>query len=355
MNVLPMNMMNKIGIFSDIHLGVHQNSDFWLNNSCKWADWYISILKERNIKTIFFLGDWFHSRDDISVKTINFSSRFLDKFNDFKIYMIVGNHDAWYKDTSEINSISIFRNRKNITVIEKITTLELYDKIITFCPWGTNIEEIPKCDIILGHFELENFKMNTFKVCDHGDDPYFLIKKAPLILTGHFHTRDEKEIEGSKVIYVGNPFEMDFGDYKQTKGVYIINPENLSTEFIENNITPKHIKVILSKLIYMKDPISYFEQTLKDNILKLVIDRNTNNDYVDALTSKILSYRPCELRVDYDANYNRLTVTDEDDYNLSGIDINQAIEEFVNMLDIQNKKDVINFTQSLYDKVKSSA
>ena len=40
------------------------------------------------------------------------------------------------------------------------------------------------------------------------------------------------------------------------------------------------------------------------------------------------------------------------DYDLSGVDINHAIEEFINLLDIENKRDVVNYTQSLYEKVK---
>ena len=39
--------MTKTAIFSDLHLGVHQNSDFWLSVANKWADWYITELKKR--------------------------------------------------------------------------------------------------------------------------------------------------------------------------------------------------------------------------------------------------------------------------------------------------------------------
>ena len=60
-------MSNKIAIFSDLHLGVHQNADFWLGVSMKWADWYINELKSHNIKEIVFCGDFFHARDEISV------------------------------------------------------------------------------------------------------------------------------------------------------------------------------------------------------------------------------------------------------------------------------------------------
>ena len=92
--------MAKTAIFSDLHLGVHQNSDFWLGVANKWADWYITELNSRGITNIIFCGDFFHYRDEISVKTLNFAKDLLDKFNSFKITMITGNHDAWYKDTS---------------------------------------------------------------------------------------------------------------------------------------------------------------------------------------------------------------------------------------------------------------
>jgi len=39
-----------------------------------------------------------------------------------------------------------------------------------------------------------------------------------------------------------------------------------------------------------------------------------------------------------------------DKEDLSGIDIPQAIEEFVNLLDIKNKKEIIGYTLGLYEK-----
>lgn len=349
-----MMMNNKVAIFSDIHLGVHQNNDFWLGISSKWADWYIQELKEKNITDIIFCGDFFHYRDEISVKTLNFAKDFLDKFKDFKITMITGNHDAWYKETSEINSLSILKGRKNLNVYDKLTTVEYKGKIFTYVPWGGKIKDIPQSDVVFGHFELENFKMNAHKICDHGDDPEVLVKKSKLIFTGHFHTRDEKHFkeDESTIVYVGNPFEMDFGDTLQRKGYYILDVDSLTYEFFENNITPKHIKIILSKLINVEDVEKTFKTVLPGNIIKLIIDKNISSDHLDALVSKLMGYKPVELRIDYDVNYNKLKIESEQEYDLSGVDIKQAIEEFVNMLDIENKKDVANYTHSLYERVR---
>lgn len=346
--------MNKVAIFSDIHLGVHQNNDFWLGVANKWSDWFIKELKEKGINDIIFCGDFFHYRDEISVKTLNFAKDFLDKFKDFKIIMITGNHDAWYKDNSEINSLSIFKGYKNITIYDKLTTIDYKGKNFTFCPWGSKIEDIPESDIIFGHFELENFKMNAYKICDHGDDPDVLVEKASKVFTGHFHTRDEKHFnkQNCSIIYTGNPFEMDFGDSMQKKGYYILNVDDLSHEFFINEITPCHIKIVLSKLIKVTDVEKTFSTILPGNIIKLVIDKNINSDHLDLLVTKMSSYKPLELRIDYDVNYNKLKIEGEKDYDLSGVDIKQAIEEFVNLLDIENKRDVVNYTQSLFERVR---
>ena len=346
-------MNNKIAIFSDLHLGVHQNSDFWLGVSNKWADWYIKELKKHDIKNIIFCGDFFHYRDEISVKTLNFA---IDKFNEFEIYMITGNHDAWYKDTSEINSLSIFKGYDNIKVYDKLHTIDIGSKCITFCPWGTKLEDIPVSDYLFGHFELENFRMNAYKICDHGDDPEVLISKAKTIYSGHFHREDTKYYNNkqNKIVYVGNPFEMDFGDGGSRKGFYILDYENDEHEWIDNPISPQHIKIILSNLINRNDKeVEYiFKNILPSNIIKLIIDKNISTEHLDALTTKFLTCKPCELRIDYDVNYNKLKIESDEEYDLSGVDIKQAINDFVNMLDINNKKEVVDYTCSLFDTVK---
>ena len=40
---------------------------------------------------------------------------------------------------------------------------------------------------------------------------------------------------------------------------------------------------------------------------------------------------------------------------MSGIEINQAIQEFVKLLDIGNKKEIIDYTLDLYERSKFSA
>jgi hypothetical protein len=111
---------------------------------------------------------------------------------------------------------------------------------------------------------------------------------------------------------------------------------------------------MLSKLVNCKDEMvkTVFDVVLPGNIIKLIIDKNISSDHLDLLTTKFTSCKPLELRIDYDINYNKIKIENEKSYDLSGVDIHHAIEEFINMLDIENKKDVVSYTQSLYEKVK---
>ena len=350
-------MSTKIAIFSDLHLGVHQNNDFWLSISMRWADWFVAKLHEEGITEVFFCGDWWHYRDEISVKTLSFAKDLLDKFDGINITMITGNHDAWYKDTSEINSLSILKDHHNLTVYDRLKTVHIDGKSMTFCPWGTKVADIPHSDVVFGHFEFTNFRMNNFKICDYGDDPESILNKTDLVFSGHFHLRDEKIFNDTKkIIYVGNPFEMDFGDSQQNKGFYILNTEDLSYNFIKNTVTPKHIKLFLSNIIKRTEVEKFLTEDVSGNIIKLIIDKNINTEHLDLLVAKLLTYKPCDIRIDYDVNYNKVGLVDDDDYDLSGVDVIEAITDFINLLDIENKSEVSRYTTELFkratDKIK---
>ena len=191
-------MDNTYAIFSDLHLGVHQNSSIWHKIALDWSDWFIGELNKKGIKKILFLGDYFHSRSEVSVNTLHVASDITHKFKDFEMKMIVGNHCSFLKEKSDIHSLSVFRGYPNIEIVDKPKMFHFGDKDVFACPWGTQMNDIANCDVILGHFEIESFKMNTYKLCEHGFTPSSLCKKSSLIFSGHFHLRDEREYKKLK-------------------------------------------------------------------------------------------------------------------------------------------------------------
>ena len=196
----------KVCCVSDIHVGVHQNSTMWHDISLQWARWLHDELKDKGITDIIIPGDLFHYRDEIAVNTIHVVTEMLMIWKDFNIVLLVGNHDAFYKDRSEINSLSILAGWKNITVVSEPTHYECFNRKIMICPWGTTPNQIKKSDIVFGHFEIASFKFNQHKICEDGINSSHLLKKAPLIITGHFHLREERKYKAGNILYLGNPY-----------------------------------------------------------------------------------------------------------------------------------------------------
>jgi DNA repair exonuclease SbcCD nuclease subunit len=337
-------MSDNYAIFSDLHLGVHQNGSNWHKIANDWSDWFVDDLKKRNIKKILFLGDYFHSRSDISVNTLHVASDIINKFEDFELKMIVGNHCSFYKDKPDIHSLSIFKGYGNIEIVDKPKMFNFDGKNVFMCPWGVEYSQIEECDVLMGHFEIQSFKMNTYKLCEHGFSSTDLGKKASLIFSGHFHLRDEREYKNHKIIYVGNPFEMDYGDENSTKGYYVMNFNSMEYKFIENTLSPKHKKIKLSEFKESENI------QISNNIVKLIIDEKIEIEYLDKISTNIKQLKPNALSFDNSIAFTpKIDLDDECD--LSGVDMVKAISDFVDLLDIQDKEAVVKYTVDLYKSI----
>ena len=341
----------KIAVFSDLHIGVHQNSRFWHNITKDWAEWIIADLKQHNIQDIVFCGDYFHTRDEISVDTLHFGSRLLELFKDFNITMITGNHDCYLRDSSDINSLAPYAQWSNINLVDSTQIVESHGRKFSFVPWGEKIQNIQKSDIIFGHFEINFFKMNTFFICDHGVDADVILKKSPLIVSGHFHLRDERKYTDGTVLYVGNPFQMDFNDAGTNKGYYIMDVVENTYVFYENKISPTHHNITLSSMVQSGTITSEVKDQIRNNLIKLKIDRRISPDDVDVLLVKMRQYAPLQFVVEYETNFSDYDL-DGDRKDLSGIDIEQAMREFIDLMDINNRQEVIDYTLELYKKIR---
>ncbi len=340
----------KIAFFTDLHIGVHQNNERWLDVTYKWAEWFTVELKKQNINKIIFGGDLFHYRDEISVKTLHFTNRLLDLFNDFEVYMIPGNHDAYYKDNSTVHSLSILNNRHNIKIFDNPISYNLAGKQVGFCPWGTSIDDVPTdCELIVGHFELENFNFNNHKVCEEGMKSSDILKKSKLIFTGHFHKRQQRKFDNGTIIYAGNPFEMDFNDINDQKGYYILDfeSENITYDFFENNITPIHVKVNLTDLETLK-PIAK-KRGWSNLSIKVIIDKDIKINLLDKIISSINFEGPFSLTTDYLHQFSigdNINISND----LGDLNIKQCMVEYIDSLDIDNKLEVTKRTIGFYNQ-----
>ena len=340
----------EVGIFSDPHYGVHRNSETWHKIALEHAKWAAEQFKKNGIQDIIIPGDIFHDRNDIAVNTLHVVTDIFDVLRDFNIIITVGNHDAYYRDNSSVNSVSILRGWSNITVVDKLIVETFQGRKIAFCPWGQDINEVPKCDLIVGHFEINSFKMNSYKVCTNGLKSSDLTDRAPLTITGHFHHREERKYKDGTILYVGAPYQQDWGDFGTTKGLYILDLADLSYKFIENTISPQYRRLQYTELsgnVYTPETL---KSVIAGNIVKFIVDRVLEPVTLETIVRKLVSVKPVEFTIEHDVSEQSRINIEEAANKEFNISVEKSIDEFVELMDIKNKPAVKAYVSDLYSR-----
>ena len=236
-------------IFTDIHFGLKNNSKQHNNDCLNFIKWMIVQSHKRNIKKCFFLGDWHHHRATINVSTLNYTVDALQLLNDNfdEVQMIMGNHDLYYREKRDINSLPFANKYPNINIIND----EIFEEDgVAFVPWLVDdewkrLKEL-KSKFIFGHFELPDFYLNAMiKMPDHGGLKASDLSKADKVFSGHFHKRQDK----GNIIYPGNCFPHNYSDaWDDDRGITFLN-WNGTYDFETWPDAPKYRVANLSQLL----------------------------------------------------------------------------------------------------------
>jgi len=339
---------NKIAIIADLHLGVHLSSSMWHDM------WLKQTLNNNNIKDIVILGDTIENRNEVSVTTLHILYKFFKILEDFNIIIITGNHDCYYSKRSDVHSIGTLNDWINIEVIDKPITVNIFNKNLTFCPWNTQIQSITKSDILFGHFEINTFKMNGGHICESGVDSQTLLEKASLILSGHFHKTEERTYKNGKIIYIGSPYQQSWGEYGDIKGIYLLDIEDNTLEYIINNNSPQHKKIRLSELLAVGKITDNIKKEFSGNIINFIIDVEVDQKIIDALLSKLYALNPMSMKTET-ILFNQTIISSNEEIKFEGINIKQDIIEFISSLEsVENKDKLINYLKDVYDQCEGS-
>jgi DNA repair exonuclease SbcCD nuclease subunit len=325
----------EVAIFTDIHWGKSRDADIKLDIADKFVENLITKCNERKIKTVIFLGDWFDNRNSISVKTLNRAYAALKRITNsgLKIYKIIGNHDCYFKDTGEVNSIEPFSDIEGVTTIKDITKVHFTkgDKYGLFIPWGKmhTTAQDEKYDILFCHFSFMGAQLNNMSIDNESIKSEQLHLIAPKVFTGHLHCQKKYVLKEGEIIAVGSPFELDWGDYENPKGMYILNTKTLQEEFIVNNTGIKHTKIYWSKI---KSRVEDFSK-VKGNFVKLIIDEEYKFEHI----MKILNFingkqpaKPCETEFVYNTKFcNNLIDEEEESLDNMHLTKKEYMEKFI--------------------------
>ena len=206
-----MSLFKKVACFTDIHFGLKGGSRTHNTDCEQFVDWFCDTAKANGCETAIFLGDWHHNRSTTDVSTMNYTVSNLERLNASfeKVFFILGNHDLFYKDKREINSIEFMRLFPNIIAIKDPLIME----DVTILPWlvGDEWRDIPKIKsrYIFGHFELPSFYMNAMvQMPDHGQLQRSHFTHQDYVFSGHFHKRQQN----NNIVYIGNAFPHNYAD-----------------------------------------------------------------------------------------------------------------------------------------------
>jgi DNA repair exonuclease SbcCD nuclease subunit len=246
------NLFERAACFTDIHYGLKQNSRQHLKDCHNYVDWFIAEAKARDCETCIFLGDWHHHRASINIATMNATIKDLKKLNDnfSKVYFITGNHDLYYREKRDLNSVEFARDLENFVMVDE----HFCEDGVAIIPWlvGDEHKLLNKvdCKYMFGHFELPYFKMNAMvEMPDHGGITAKDLSNPEYVFSGHFHKRQYK----NNIHYIGNAFPHNYADAQDNERGAMFLEWDKEPQYVNWAECPKYVTMGLRELLEAPD------------------------------------------------------------------------------------------------------
>lgn len=346
----------KIVILSDTHCGIRNSSEIFLDNANKfYNEMLFPYMNKNNINTILHLGDVFDNRKFINFKALHsYRKNFLAKLREYGITMdvIPGNHDCFFKNTNELNSLKelLGHYMNEVNIIMNPSVHEYGKTRIALIPWinqenyQSTMEFVSSCnaDILGGHLELNGFEMMRGVTNNHGMDAK-LFNRFELVLSGHFHTRSSRD----NVVYLGSPLEFFWSDAHDDKFFHVLDTETRELTKVQN---PHRL---YEKVVYNDSKVDYsrFDYNIFDHKFVKVIVAEKNDTYLfDKFIDNIQKRAIHELKIA--ENFNEFlgdNVTDSDVY---VEDTSTLLNNYIDAVDTDLDKDVIK--NEIYDLLQQA-
>lgn len=331
-------MTSKVAIITDQHFGARNDSIHFLDFYEKfYKDTFFPAIDANGIRTVLILGDTFDRRKYVNFYSLKRAKEmFFDPLTErgIEVHMLAGNHDTYYKNTNEVNSIDLLlREYDLINVIDKPSTIYVGLTPICMMPWicPENYEESMQmlkettADICMGHFEIAGFAMHRGMPSEEGLNRE-IFNRFDCTFSGHYHHRSNN----GSIYYLGNPYELTWQDYADTRGFHIFDVQSRDLDFIPNPNTIFHRIVYDDKDVSIKEYLSRDLSAYTKTYVKVVVV-NKNNPYLfDQFMNNLYAVNPIDVTIVEDAI--DLTEGTEDDKIDEAEDTITIINKYVDAL-----------------------
>ena len=341
----------KVALITDVHWGARNDSQAFVEFYRRfYENCFFPTLEEQKIDTVIMLGDTFDRRKYTNHATVKAAKDiYFNKLQERGIttYMLIGNHDTFYKNTNEVNTVDLMLSEyDNIVSIAKPKTLEIGGTKIAMIPWMCTdnyadcLSEMKntEAEICMGHFEIVGFEMYRGQECHEGLTSE-TFKKFDTVFTGHYHHRSTR----GNITYLGTPYELTWQDYNDPKGFHIFDTETRELQFVQNPYT------MFVRLEYNDkgvEPIDLDALDLSHSYVKLVVVNKTDFYKFDLFINKLYTKNAHDVKI----------VEDMSEFESGSVDENVDLEDTLSILSTYidslstdvDKEKIKNFMKSLY-------
>lgn len=279
-------------------------------------------LRSRGIDTVLHLGDIFDRRKYINFKTLHASRDFFfEPMRDFKMHLLVGNHDTAFKNTNDVNSPDLLlRDYPNINCIESPEDIVIDGITLAMLPWvcsdnySESMEylESTKAQLLFGHLEIRGFEMHAGHMSNTGFDASIFDKFAE-VYSGHFHHKSKN----GNINYLGAPYEMTWSDYNDARGWHIFDTETREMEFIQNHVPMFYRMIYDDRVESIREIFEGDLSFLEEKYVKIVVECREDSLLWSKNFTKVLDQKPADTVLDDRSNLISLSadmdIGDEED------------------------------------------
>ena len=310
----------QIALITDTHYGIRNDSHIFYDYFKRFLDdVFFPTLEKQGIRQVIHLGDVVDRRKYVNFLTLYHLRRdFLEEFEKrmIDLYIILGNHDTYYKNTNEINAVRELIEGKYqfIHVIERPQVVEFDRTEILLLPWicEDNLEEsmnairTTPATVLMGHLELNGFEMFRGSISDHGLD-HRLFDRFDVVCSGHFHHKSST----GNIHYLGAFAEYTWSDYDDPRGFHLFDTDTRELTFIQNPYR------MFEKIWYddtnktVEEVVFDREIDVRNKMVKVIVVNKTNPYWFDLFIDRVEKAGATDLQVVED-HMNLDLMADED-------------------------------------------
>lgn len=338
-------------ILCDTHFGARNDSGPMQASMAKFFEKvFFPAVDAHKVEAVLHAGDFFDRRKYCNIGTARFvhdTYRGPMRERGLPQYTITGNHDIYYRSSTDVNGIEEFYRHDDLMhLYHDPTEIELGGCRILLLPWITDNNRAESmrlirestCPIVLGHLELSGFQMYRGLPNSEGLDPA-LFERFEMVMSGHYHHRTMS----NPIMYLGACYPMIWSDYQDPRGFHLFDTETHQLTYIENPYS-LFMKVVYDDEGKTHDYIKGLGQQIlapnspyRDAYVKVIVKSKTQPYWFDVMMDCLYKVNVQDVLVVDDIIVD--DADEEESTNIPDLDTLTLMREYVDSLSISCDKD----------------